>query len=91
MEEMKVKTISREKMMAFLTERGCKVIGTTEEFSGSKGGIWLSGEEGDGFFDYYAEGSQYELGVLVTLMEEAEQRGWYFEWNDAGTIMCWPE
>ena len=91
MEEMKVKTISREKMMAFLTKKGCNVIGTTEEFSGSQGGIWLSGEEGDGFFSYYAEGSQYEFGVLVTLMEEAEQRGWYFEWNDAGTIMCWPE
>ena len=91
MKEMKAKTISREKMMAFLTKRGCTVVGTTEEFDGSKGGIWLSGEERDGFFDYYAEGLKYVFGVWAPLYLQAEEKGWYFEWHDAGTIMCWPE
>jgi hypothetical protein len=69
--------MTRDEIMTFLTEQGCKVIGTTEEFSGSKGGVWLSGEENDGLFEYYAEGSEYELGVLTTLSD------------GKGTMMCW--
>jgi hypothetical protein len=80
----------RKAMMTFLEKKGCKVCGTTEEFSGSKGGIWLGGEEDDGLFSYYSESSKYVIGVLKTLQEAAEKRGWYFEWNDPGTIMCWP-
>jgi hypothetical protein len=82
--------MTRDEIMTFLTEQGCKVIGTTEEFSGSKGGVWLSGEENDGLFEYYAEGSEYELGVLTTLSDKTNGNGWYFEWNDPGTMMCWP-
>lgn len=48
------------------------------------------GEEGDGLFEYYAESSRYDFGVLVTLDEAVSKRGWWFEWNDPGTIMCWP-
>ena len=91
MKETTLKTLNRNQMMAFLEKKGCKVVGTTEEFNGSQGGIWLSGEQGDGLFNYYAEGSNYEFGVLASLSEQVMDRGWYFEWNDAGTIMCWED
>lgn len=81
--------LGRKAMMTFLEKKGCKVCGTTEEFSGSKGGIWLSGEEGDGLFSYYSENSKFSIGVLTTLQEAVEKKGWWFEWNDPGTIMCW--
>jgi len=82
--------VSRNAMMKFLEGKGVRVIGTTEEFSGSKGGIWISGEEGDGFFEYYS--SDYDnrtFGVQNKLNEAVEKKGWYFEWNDPGTIMAW--
>lgn len=69
------------------------VIGTTEDFDGSEGGIWLSGENGykddSGvqYFDYYNDSEAYELGVLSTLVKFAEDKGWYFEWYDSGTII----
>lgn len=68
---------------------------TTEEFNGSKGGIWTSGENDDvtwgGFplFDYYGSGKKYTLGVNNLLHNFLEKRGWYGEWNDPGTMMLW--
>lgn len=85
------KILNREQMVAFLKEKGCKVIGTTEEFDGCEGGIWMSGESNSSLFNYYAESSQYEFGVKETLCRQAESRGWFFEWNDPGTVMCWPD
>lgn len=84
-----MKELSRKKMIDFLEKKGCRVVGNTEEFNGAKGGIWLSGEEGDGFFDYYTSNPNYTFGVLDSLERSVNDRGWWFEWNDAGTIMCW--
>lgn len=84
-----MKAKGRQDMMAFLEKKGCKVVNITERFDGSPGGIWLSGEEGDGNFDYY--GFYNTLGVKPTLNTQVEKRGWYFEWYDAGTMMCWPQ
>jgi hypothetical protein len=68
---------------------------TTEEFNGSKGGIWSGSESDatakDGFslFDYYADGKRYELGVHHEIGELLRKNGWFAEWHDAGTIMFW--
>jgi len=58
--------------------------------------IWLSAEEpeittmkGLPIFNYYAMGSHYELGVLVEFMAWLEERGWYAEWYDPGTIFLY--
>jgi hypothetical protein len=70
-------------------------ISMTEDFNGSEGGIWLSGEDGiedrngNQIFNYYAESENYTFGVINHLDRWAERNGWYFEWNDPGTIMMW--
>lgn len=91
---------TRNYMMKQLEQAwGIRFISTTEEFNGSQGGIWLSGENGDTdpldggmeLFDYYSENySRYEFGVYNRIREWAESKGWWFEWNDPGTIMLWP-
>lgn len=86
---------SREKVMKALGEL-FPVTGTTEDFDGSEGGIWICGEcgylnaVGVPFFDYYADTKSYEMGVLSNLRAMVEKMGWYFEWYDAGTIMVYP-
>ena len=70
---------------------------TTEEFNGNKGGLWVTStedheEDSDGItlFDYYAVSHDiYEFGVVKHLSEFVQKHGWFFEWNDAGTIMIW--
>ena len=69
---------------------------TTEEINGSEGGIWTSGECGitEGglpLFNYYAETESYIFGVLTSLHNYLEERGWYCEWYDAGTIMIYQD
>jgi hypothetical protein len=82
---------SREAMIKFLKIEGVYVIGTTEEFSGQEGGIWVGGEENDGLLEYYNNNSsKFTLGVDKKLKEAVKKRGWWFEWNDPGTMMVWP-
>ncbi len=91
--------MNREKMMAQLSEMwGVRFVRTTEEFNGSTNGIWMSGENGETdpagweLFDYGNENyHQYEFGVHNEINEWAQENGWFFEWNDPGTIMMWPE
>jgi hypothetical protein len=71
-----------------LEKKGVHVCGDTEDFDGSKGGIWCSAEH-SGHFDYYAESPSYDLGVQKDIRDYAQKHGWYFEWNDCGTIMAW--
>ena len=85
-----MKVLGREEMMAFLEKKGCRVVGETEMFNGSIGGIWLSGEEGDGLFEYYSKNPKFTFGVLKTLQDQVIKRGWWFSWNDPGTMMVWP-
>ena len=76
-------------------------LDTTEAFNGSNGGIWVRGTEDgltakDGFnlFDYYTQDYKevrYVFGVHKAIREMVEKLGWYFEWNDAGTIMIWEQ
>lgn len=89
---------TREYMMDHLeSEFGMGFVAIAENFNGSEGGIWLSGENGetakDGrrLFDYYSEDhNNYNLGVHIEIERWAEKHGWWFEWNDPGTIMLWP-
>jgi hypothetical protein len=87
---------TREKLIEALSTKYPKMfLRTSEEFSGSNGGIWTSGEESlpakDGFplFDYYAEGKRYEIGVHTEIYKFLEKHGWYAEWYDCGTLMLW--
>lgn len=70
----------------------------TEEFNGSEGGIWTSGEDGptakDGYslFNYYSEDyHRYEIGVHKEIYDYLEKLEWYCQWHDAGTITIWPQ
>lgn len=87
---------NREVLMDILESKYPKMfLRTTEEFSGSKGGIWTSGEDdlpakdGRPLFDYYADGNKYELGVHNEIGDLLTKHGWYAEWYDCGTIMLW--
>lgn len=90
-------SVTRKKMMEILRVKYPKLfIRTTEEFDGSEGGIWSSGENGeeakDGFrlFDYYAEDYnevRYQIGVHNEIRKVLEKNGWFAEWYDPGTIM----
>jgi len=86
----------REKMMQVLGEL-FPITGTTEDFDGSEGGIWICGEcgylnkKGIPYFDYYDMSSLYTFGVENKLYRLAERHGWYFDWYDGGTIMVYPD
>jgi|TARA_B100000767_G_scaffold3247_1_gene3118 hypothetical protein len=87
------KSISRDDMMDWIG-KSMRIAGTSEDFNGSPGGIWVSGEDSDEYkgnliYSYYAEGKSFELGVNVKWEKELNKRGWYSEWYDAGTIQIW--
>lgn len=83
--------MERNTLIKNLEKKGVIVRGNTEEFDGSKGGIWISAEylENEYYFDYYAMGEAYELGIRTTMDDFLSKRGWYAEWYDPGTIMLW--
>jgi hypothetical protein len=89
------KTLNRDEMMEWLEDH-LDFVRTTEEFSGSPGGIWISGENGDEYkgkviYAYYSEDYKNRtFGVLNKWEKELNKRGWYSEWNDPGTVMIWP-
>lgn len=84
-------TADRETVLRSLLKLGIRVVGNTEDFDGSEGGIWLSAEEPENeyYFDYYAMGRTYELGVRNSFREHLESMGWFAEWHDPGTMMLW--
>jgi len=93
----------RDKLMAALQkEWGLKHVKTSEEFDGTSGGIWLSGEEGetappwvqDGedfpIFDYYIDHEPYTFGIHPEFEAFViDKFGFAPEWNDPGTLMLW--
>ena len=93
-----MKKLNREQLLEKLRKKyPLQNFMTTEEFNGSKGGIWTSGENdrqlhgGLPLFDYYAEGNSYVFGVVAPLHAWLEDKGWYGEWYDAGTMMIWED
>lgn len=85
------KTIDRDTLIEGIEKMGIKIVGMTEDFDGSVGGVWISAEEPENiyFFDYYAMGASYDCGVRTSLSELLDKIGWYAEWNDPGTVMLW--
>jgi len=93
--------MNREELTAELQKRYPNMfLRTTEEFNGSEGGIWTSGEEGSNgpmwgglpLFDYYSQdgGSEsYTVGINNFFYNWLEENNWYCEWNDPGTVMIW--
>lgn len=78
------KPYTKAKMLAYLEKHF-----TTARVDGDT--LVVSGEHGDEYkgltiYDYWAEGSLYELGVLVAWEKELNDRGWYSQWIDAGTV-----
>jgi hypothetical protein len=89
---MVMKTKGIKAMMSTLTKKGVHVCGTTDEFYGSKkenNGIWVAAEYTPELFDYYSYRWMDTFGVDPKLNDVVENAGWYFEWNDPGTIMVW--
>jgi hypothetical protein len=90
-------SVNRVKLKGLLKSKwNIPFVKTTEEFSGSEGGLWLSAEDcvdmSDGFpmFDYYTMNyNRYEIGVHTGFESWLSTRGWYAEWYDAGTIMLY--
>ena len=88
--------ITLRKMSELLEKKGIKVCGTAEEFYGDSdrwnddnmendSGLWIAADEcySFPFFDYYGHGVDESLEKL------ADDNGYYWEWNDPGTIMIW--
>lgn len=90
------KTLTREELMDLLeTKYKIKTVRTSEEFNGQTEGIWVAGDNGEELsgnkmFDYYNSSAKYANGVLKQLRTAVEKTGWWFEWNDPGTIIIWP-
>ena len=80
--------MNREELITKLRKKGLVIIGTSEEFDGTEGGIWISAEEeaNQFYFDYWGEVKSYELGVRVQMYELLESKGWFAEWYDPGTV-----
>jgi hypothetical protein len=73
-----------------------KHVSPSEKFNGETGGIWMAADNGETMsggkiFDYYNKGAKYQNGVLKNVVAAVEKAGWYFSWNDPGTIMLWPK
>lgn len=84
--------MKQKTLMKALEAKGVNVCGTTGEFYGHADGdgIWISAESNQELFNYWAEGSWRDtFGVHPKLYEFVKKAGWYFEWNDAGTIMAY--
>lgn len=87
--EIKNKALTRRELADFLKSSGVKVAGTSEQFDGSEGGIWIAAENTPTLFDYYSEEWIDTFGVKPVLDKVVNTAGWYFEWYDAGTIFAW--
>jgi antirestriction protein len=88
---------NREKLMDLLENKyNLRFVRTTEDFDGSRNGIWIAGDnseelKGDVIFDYYNRSAKYTRGVLNTFRNAIEKLGWRFEWNDPATMMLYKD
>jgi len=91
------KDASRDELMDLMeTKYKIRSVRPSEDFDGQTEGIWIAADNeemmgGNKIFDYYNKGAKYKNGVLKTIVDAVEKSGWWFSWNDPGTIMCWPK
>ena len=91
------KDATREEIMNLMeTKYKIRFVRTSEEFDGEKDGIWIAGDNGEELsgnkiFDYYSKSAKYKNGVLKNVVDAIEKKGWWFSWNDPGTMMIWPK
>jgi hypothetical protein len=88
---------TREELMDLMaTKYKIKTVRTSEQFNGQTEGIWLAADNeemmgSNKIFDYYNRSAKYKNGVLKNVVDAVEKKGWWFSWNDPGTIMIWPK
>lgn len=85
------RSLSRDEMIIFL-KKYLKKVNKSEDVSDFEGGIVCSAENGDRYkgyaiFDYYNESDLYDLGVYVEFGKMLQERGWYAEFEDPGTVI----
>jgi hypothetical protein len=86
------KKMGRDDMMVWL-EDYVDEARTSEEFDGTKGGIWISTDDvnqykGNLVYNYYSKGDRkYEDGVLKNFEKELNKRGWSSSWQDDETVI----
>jgi hypothetical protein len=91
------KELDRDALMNLLeTKYKIKTVRTSEEFNGQTEGIWVAGDNGEEMsgnkiFDYYNSSAKYANGILKQVRAAVEKTGWWFEWNDPGTLIIWPK
>jgi hypothetical protein len=91
------KELDRDALMNLLeTKYKIKTVRTSEEFNGQTEGIWVAGDNGEEMsgnkiFDYYNSSAKYANGILKQVRGAVEKTGWWFEWNDPGTLIIWPK
>ena len=90
------KAKSRDEVITWI-EKTMNIAGTSEEFNGNPGGIWLCGEcgdeyKGDVIYSYYSEDHKNRtFGTINTWEKQLNKMGWYSQWYDASTVMIWPQ
>ena len=87
--EETIKVMSQEQMIFALEQKGVDVVGPSEGFQGTKGGIWISAESTPSLFNYWSGMWADTFGVQPALNDFVEETGWYFEWYDPGTMFAW--
>lgn len=68
-----------------LESLGVHVCGSVREFgyAGGEDAVWVAADSTPDLFDYWNHDTHPSLEALV------EKHGYYFEWNDPGTIMAY--
>ena len=89
--------MKRDDLMNALTEKGVRVCGTTRDFGiGGEEGIWIAADSPSSItkeyiFDYWNPKWYNTFRAEPKLNSFVEKNGWYFEWFDPGTMMCYPQ
>lgn len=83
----------REELMTDLEKKYGLKSKTSEDFGIGPGGVWINAESdvpetqsGLPLFDYYLDMEPYEFGVHPEFSKFVQDRGFFAEWNDPGTL-----
>lgn len=74
-------------MVDTLEEHGLQIIYSVDS---NDRFIKVNGETGDYRINYWSENPEYVFGIHPDLDALVTENGWFFEWQDPGTLMCYP-